>query len=254
MPPVYVTTQDPGETFELIRDRTFEHYGRDHNFGSGVRLVDILLEKAQQKPAVYFYDIGCGEGGVVTDMFQAVAKRAKERNLPRSLTNRIRYIGIDAHVGDHWIDSERTKFYEGDLITILNSGSLPPADVAVANEVFPYLDHKLEAVEAAANHLNREGGILSIKPFKRHQLRYVNDSTIVVDMADAFGKDIEVVNYDTDSLVLRPNGEGKRIQLRLAFSHADFDFWQYMKGHIIGDPGQKISYYKQAGSSRRLLN
>ncbi|MBI2102106.1 hypothetical protein HYT53_05850 [Candidatus Woesearchaeota archaeon] len=255
MPPVYVNTQDD-YSFELTRNRTFADYSQSFGSGLGGTLADILLEHAKIKPSVHFYDIGCGEGRTITDMFEALFKRAEQKGLDKEIVKRIVYIGIDSHSGEFWKNSEHATFYEGDLIEILRKENLLPIDLGVSHQVFPYINHKLEGVGALANLLNRVSGArgtLLIKPFYKNQAVLVsNDKKKPVTISEAFGDSVDVVHQDSDSLALMPDENGAEARLKLRFLNAEYDFWQFAKNHVIGRPGQKISYYSQPNSQQPL--
>ena len=91
-------------------------------FNSSVisELLQSLLEYARSHPIAHFYDIGCGEGMLATDIFPEFRKYARERGENTELGDKIVYTGIDKVAGDAWKESAQVRFIEGDVSDVLS--------------------------------------------------------------------------------------------------------------------------------------
>lgn len=237
MPDVFVEGRD-GKQFKLIRDRNFGV------FESKSLVLDNLLEKARYKEAVFFYDLGCGEGYAATDFFEHIRKEAAEKGQDPSLADRIFYIGVDRQAGDAWNEDPRIRFYEGSLAKILSDPKLPNMDVGLANWVIPYMDDKAEALHRIAEKLSDDDGIFFGTPFYSHQLS-VEEGKMNPEYAlqDLLPLNVDI-NLPGSKITLVRKGVIIPKQIFLAFTHSTPDFHQFSKNGYIGYPGQRVSHYK----------
>ncbi len=210
-------------------------------FNSAVNnnLLRLLFEHAKDHPTVRFYDIGCGEGMLATDIFPEFRNYAKERGENPELGDKIVYTGIDKVAGDAWRESPQVRFIEGDVSDVL-SQDRHTIDVGLAYFVLPYEKDKLRRITRIASSLSSAGGKAILFPHYRGQIRAGQP----LDLRGNNGIKIEITgDSELPMLTIGRQGEGEW-NIPHVFSHATYDCFQYRpKGGLEGRAGQFISHY-----------